>query len=100
QGPLVGGHVVLHRDHVVVELAQRPVDLLPVFLEIAVGGRDVNPGQIPPFPGGRTAANRAAETETIGLALGGADSTSYASPRTFKRRGRFAREAVSLKCGD
>jgi hypothetical protein len=48
---LVGSDVVLHRDRVVIKLAQCPVDLLPVFLEVAVGGGDVDPvdpGHVPP----------------------------------------------------
>jgi hypothetical protein len=47
QRPLVGGDVVLHRDHVVAELAKGPVDLLTVLLEVAVGGRDVDPSHVP-----------------------------------------------------
>src|SRR6218665_3347719 len=41
--PLVGGHVVLHRDYVMAKLAEYPVDLLAVLLQVAICGGDIDP---------------------------------------------------------
>jgi hypothetical protein len=52
---LVGGDVVLHRDHVVLKLTQRPIGLLAVLFEVAIGGGEVDPGHVPPSPDGSAA---------------------------------------------
>ena len=49
---LVGCDVVLHGDDVVPELAQRPIDLLAVLLEVAERRGDVDPGHATPSPTG------------------------------------------------